>query len=86
MHSEASEPRAPAGSRLERAVVLELLDDESEPRRSLAQLRKELGAGAVELEAAVAALAAAGVLCFSDGQTWAAPAARRLDELELIAI
>jgi hypothetical protein len=86
MRSEASEPRAPGDSRLERAVILELLDDEGEQRRSLAQLRQELGAGAEELEAAVAALAAAGVVCLSDGLTWAAPAARRLDELELIAI
>jgi hypothetical protein len=85
MHQEASGPRASGGSRLERAVVLELLDD-AEQRRSLAQLREQLGAGAEELEAAVAALAAAGVLCLSDGLTWAAPAARRLDELELIAI
>ncbi|MEA2140531.1 MAG: hypothetical protein QOC91_630 [Solirubrobacteraceae bacterium] len=85
MHQEASGPRASGGSRLERAVVLELLDN-AEQRRSLAQLREELGAGAEELEAAVAALAAAGVLCLSDGLTWAAPAARRLDELELIAI
>ncbi|MEA2226061.1 MAG: hypothetical protein QOE67_1343 [Solirubrobacteraceae bacterium] len=85
MHQEASGPRASGGSRLERAVVLELLDN-AEQRRSRAQLREELGAGAEELEAAVAALAAAGVLCLSDGLTWAAPAARRLDELELIAI
>jgi hypothetical protein len=85
MHQEASGPRASGGSRLERAVVLELLDD-AEQRRSHAQHREELGAGAEELEAAVAALAAAGVLCLSDGLTWAAPAARRLDELELIAI
>jgi hypothetical protein len=86
MHSEASEPRVPGGSRLERAVVLELLDSGSEQRRSLAQLREQLGAGAEELEAAVAALAAAGVLCLAEGLTWAAPPARRLDELELIAI
>jgi hypothetical protein len=86
MHSEASEPRASGGSRLERAVVLELLSDDREPRRSLAELRDELSASAGELEAAVSALHAAGVLCFEDGLTWAAPAARRLDELELIAI
>jgi hypothetical protein len=86
MHREASEPRASGGARLERAVVLELLDDDGEPRHSLAQLREQLGAGAEELDAAVAALHAAGVLCLQDGLTWAAPAARRLDELELIAI
>jgi hypothetical protein len=86
MPSEASEPRAPGGSRLERAIVLELLDDEGEQRRSLAELGEQLGAGAAELEAAVAALAATGVLCLSDGLTCASAAARRLDELELIAI
>jgi hypothetical protein len=86
MPSEASEPRAPGGSRLERAIVLELLDDEGEQRRSLAELGEQLGAGAAELEAAVAALAATGVLCLSDGLTWASASARRLDELELIAI
>lgn len=86
MHTEASEPRASGGSRLERAVVLELLSDGGEQRQSLAQLGQELDADADELEAAVDALHAAGVLCREDDLTWAAPAARRLDELKLIAI
>jgi hypothetical protein len=86
MHREANQPRAAGRARLERAVVLELLSDDGEQRRSLAQLREELSAGADELDAAVGALHAAGVLCREDGLTWAAPAARRLDELELIAI
>jgi hypothetical protein len=86
MQTEASEPPASGDPRLERAVVLELLDDDDEQRRSMAQLRDELGAGADELDAAVNALHAAGVLCLEDGLAWAAPAARRLDELELIAI
>ncbi len=86
MHREASEPRAPGGSRLERAVVLELLGDEAEHRRSLARLGESLDADARELEAAVAALSAAGVVCLEEDQTWASAAARRLDELELIAI
>jgi hypothetical protein len=86
MHTEASEPRASGGSRLERAVVLELLSDDGEQRRSRAQLREELNAAANELDAAVGALHAAGVLCLEGDLTWAAPAARRLDELELIAI
>jgi hypothetical protein len=85
MHREASEPRASGGSRLERAVVLELLSDRAE-RRSLAELRTELGAGADELQAAVSSLGAAGVLCVDDELAWASPAARRLDELELIGI
>jgi hypothetical protein len=86
MHKEPSERRASGGSRLERAVVLELLSDDGEQRHSLAQLREGLGAGADELDAAVGALHAAGVLCRENDLTWAAPAARRLDELELIAI
>jgi hypothetical protein len=86
MHREASEPRAPDGSRLERAVILELLSGDGAQRRSLAELREALSAGVEELDAAVGALHAAGVLCLQDGLTWAAPAARRLDELELIAI
>jgi hypothetical protein len=36
--------------------------------------------------ATVGALHATGVLCREDDLFWAAPAARRLDELELIAI
>lgn len=86
MHREASEPRASGGSQLERAVVLELLSDDGEQRYSLAQLREALSAGEEELEAAVDALHTAGVLCREGELTWAAPAARRLDELELIAI
>lgn len=86
MDREASESRASGGSRLERAVVLELLSDAAEQRRSLIQLQEDLGAGADELHAVVDALCAAGVLCLDDGLTWASVAARRLDELELIAI
>jgi hypothetical protein len=86
MHREASEPRASGGSRLERAVVLELLGDEAEHRRSIGDLGESLGANANEIEAAVTTLTAAGVLCLEKDRTWASDAARRLDELELIAI
>jgi hypothetical protein len=85
-HREASEPGALGGPRLQRAVVLELLGDDGERRRSSAQLGQELGADAEDLEAAVAALCAAGVLHREGDLTWASAAARRLDELELIAI
>lgn len=86
MHRQASEPRDPGGPRLQRAVVLELLSEDGERRRSLAQLGQELGADMEDLEAAVAALCATGVLQREGELTWASPAARRLDELELIAI
>ncbi|HLB20540.1 MAG TPA: hypothetical protein VK605_00400 [Solirubrobacteraceae bacterium] len=62
------------------------MSEDGERRRSLSQLGQELGADAEDLEAAVAALAAAGVLHRDEDLTWASPAARRLDELELIAI
>jgi hypothetical protein len=86
MHREVSEPGPPGGPRLQRAVVLELLDDGGERRLSSAQLGQELGADAEDLEAAVAALCAAGVLHRDGDLVWASGAARRLDELELIAI
>jgi hypothetical protein len=86
MHREASEPRASDGSRLQRAVVLELLECEDQRGRPLGELGDELGAGDAELDLAVRSLHAAGVVCVKDGQAWASAAARRLDELELIAI
>jgi hypothetical protein len=86
MHGQARGPAAAGDSHLERAVILQLLSDAGERRRSLSQLREQLGAGADELEVAVDALQVVGVLCLEDGLVWAAPAARRLDELELIAI
>jgi hypothetical protein len=86
MHTKASELRASGNTQLQRAVVLELLRDGGEQRYSPAELQRELGAGADALDAALGALHAAGVLCLADGLAWAAPATRRLDELELIAI
>jgi hypothetical protein len=83
MQREASEP---GGPRLQRAVVLELLSEGGERRLTSAQLGQELSAEAEELEAAVAALYAAGVLHREGDLTWASAAARRLDELDLIAI
>jgi hypothetical protein len=86
MHREAGERPASGDTRLQRAVVLELLSDERERRRSLVRLGEQLGAPADELERAAAALRAAGVVELEAGEVWAAPAAWRLDELELIAI
>jgi DNA-binding IclR family transcriptional regulator len=85
MDIQASDTRA-GGSRLERAVVLELLADEGGQRRSLAELGERLGSEPVELETAVTALVAAGVLRREDDEVCVSGAARRLDELDLIAI
>ena len=83
MHTESSEPRAD-GAKLERAIVLQLLSDER--RWSRTELAAELGADATGLDSALAALHGQGVLCLAEDDVWASPAARRLDELELIGI
>ena len=86
MGTQASDARASGGSRLERAVVLALLADDGQQRPSLVQLGETLGAESRELDAAVTALVAAGVLRREGGELHASTAARRLDELDLIAI
>ncbi|HEX3433497.1 MAG TPA: hypothetical protein VHT25_05485 [Solirubrobacteraceae bacterium] len=86
MHRDAGEAPASGGRRLQRAVVLELLSDAREHRHSLAELGRQLGARAEELEPAVEALRRAGVVEVQASEIWASPAARFLDELELIAI
>jgi DNA-binding GntR family transcriptional regulator len=86
MHTQSREPRAGDGPRLERAIVLQLLRDDREPRWSHEALLAELGVGEPVLEAALGRLDAEGVLCMSPDEVWASRAARRLDELELIGI
>jgi hypothetical protein len=83
MDTESSEPRAD-GAKLERAIVLQVLSEER--RRSRTELAAELGADATGLDSALAALYGQGVLCLAENDVWASPAARRLDELELIGI
>jgi hypothetical protein len=83
MHTESSEPRAD-GAKLERAIVLQVLSEER--RWSRTELAAELGADATGLDSALAALHGQGVLCLAEDDVWASPAARRLDELELIGI
>ena len=82
MHTESSEPRAD-GAKLERAIVLQVLSEER--RWSRTELAAELGAAA-GLDGALAALHGQGVVCLAEDDVWASPAARRLDELELIGI
>jgi hypothetical protein len=86
MHTQSSGSRDGSGSRLERAIVLELLSDDGERSRSIAELEAELGAAAGELTAALSDLSEVGVLDGSEGRVWASAATRRLDELELIGI
>jgi hypothetical protein len=86
MHRESSEPQAGAGSRLQRAIVLELLSDEGGRGLSRIELGERLGAQEVELDAALNGLHAAGVLCFGEQRVWASTATLRLDELQLIGI
>jgi DNA-binding GntR family transcriptional regulator len=82
-----SEQSPAAGSRkLERAIVLQLLDDEQGHRRSSVQLASKLDASTSALEQALHQLAAAGVVCIDDDEVWASAAARRLDEIGLISI
>jgi hypothetical protein len=86
MNTKSSGSRDGGESRLERAIVLELLSDDGERSRSIAELEVELGAAAGELGAALRDLSDVGVLDASEGRVWASAATRRLDELELIGI
>jgi DNA-binding transcriptional ArsR family regulator len=72
--------------RLERAIVLQLLGEEGERRSSQAQLAAALDVEARALSRALARLSDAGVVCVAGKQVWASTAARRIDELGLIAI
>jgi hypothetical protein len=75
-----------ADAQLQRAIVLALLSTEGRRRRSAAELAAELQEGEHDVAAAVGALAHLGVVWSAAGQVWASPAARHLDELELLAI
>ncbi len=86
MDTQSSGSRRGGESLLERAIVLELLNDDRERIRSTAELESVLGAGSGELDVALRGLHEAGVVDRSEGRVWASPATRRLDELELIGI
>jgi len=72
--------------KLERAIILQLLGEEGERRSSQAQLAVALGVEAQALREALERLSNAGVLCVAGNEVWASAAARRIDELGLIAI
>ncbi len=86
MHTQASGRKSSGDSRLQRAVVLELLEADTEQGLELTQLADMLGAGADELAGAVESLRLAGAVRVRAGVARASPAARCLDELKLIAI
>jgi hypothetical protein len=87
MRKESSRPEAASDPRLERAIVLALLDDDDvRRRRSRAELGEDLGADQGQLQEALEGLLGAGVICAAEEQLWPSAAVRRLDELELIGI
>jgi hypothetical protein len=71
---------------LERAIVLQLLRDDHPRPWSPAELCGEVRADPGAFELAVKRLGADGVLCRAGEEVSAARAARRLDELGLIAL
>lgn len=73
--------------RAERAVVLQILRDDHEERWSRAELAAEISdLKPAILDEALVRLEREGVLCLKGRFVSASRAARRLDELELIAI
>jgi hypothetical protein len=73
-------------SGLERAIVLQLLRDDHPRPWSPEELCSEVRADPGAVERAVRRLGADGVLCRAGKEVSAARAARRLDELGLIAL
>ncbi|HWX43989.1 MAG TPA: hypothetical protein VNY52_01550 [Solirubrobacteraceae bacterium] len=75
------------GWRAERAIVLQILREDHQERWSRAELAREISDfEAPMLERALGCLERDGVLHSEGEAVWAARAARRLDELELIGI
>ncbi len=72
---------------VERAIVLQILRDDHEARWAPAELAGEISDfEPAALDEALVRLEREGVLHREGGSVWAARAARRLDELELISI
>jgi DNA-binding HxlR family transcriptional regulator len=72
---------------VERAIVLQILRDDHEQRWARAELTREIpDFEPALLDEALVRLERDGVLHRAEGSVWAARAARRLDELELISI
>ncbi len=86
MHKESSRPETASDPRLERAIVLALLDDDVQRRRSRAELSEDLGTDQGQIQEALNGLLGAGVICAAEERLWPSAAVRRLDELELIGV
>ena len=95
MDRESKGSRATGHAGLERAIVLQLLRDDHERMWSHAQLAIELESelesdraeiGRQAIDEALRRLEREGVLGTTEHQAWASNAARRLDELGLIAV
>jgi hypothetical protein len=86
MNTQSTEPRGGGGSRLERAIILQLLRDDRDASWSRDELLMELGGEMPPLEEALVRLQADGVVSISDEQASASGAARRLNELGLIGV
>jgi hypothetical protein len=87
MHTESSDPRARGSRGLQRAIVLVVLSEDAEGRGwSRAELGQGLGVEPGELAGALGELLDTGVLQQRESRVSPSSAARRLDELELIAI
>jgi hypothetical protein len=82
--------RTQAGSdehrRLERAIVLELLNEDHDERWPREELAASLHVERTTLDAAVARLHDEGVLLLDGEDVLASPCARRIDALELIGV
>ena len=86
MHRESSGSRGAGDSRLERAIVLELLSGDRQGGSTQAELGVALEVDADALDVALRGLHEVGVLDLDGERATASAAARRLDELELLAI
>ena len=86
MDTQSSGSSGGGETQLERAIILELLSDDGEQRRTRAALESELGVDADALDAALRALSEVGVVHADERRVWASTATRRLDALELIGI
>lgn len=85
MAEEYSAGEDAVGRRLERAVLLHLLSGDA-GRCQRAEMAAAIGGDAQALEEALERLCEAGVACTDGTEVWASPAARRIDQLGLIAI
>jgi hypothetical protein len=86
MHAESRASQAADGSRLERAIILQLLRDDRATAWRRAELRAEVEADGEAIAHALERLAADGVVSADADEVAATRPVRRLDELGLIAL